>query len=119
MGDPFVQKPESGAAKAKSEPEAKTEPEPMDQESEEKAQRKKEARCLWLLHSPQCHVRNLLTLSLSLSLSLSHLPQAQEEKDKGNAAYKKKEFATALAHYDRAFELDPDNIACLTNKAGG
>ena len=41
-----------------------------------------------------------------------------KEKDKGNAAYKKKDFATALAHYDRAIELDPDNITFFTNKAG-
>ena len=45
--------------------------------------------------------------------------QALEEKEKGNAAYKKKEFDVALQHYDRALELDPTNITFLTNKAGG
>ena len=44
--------------------------------------------------------------------------QALEEKDKGNAAYKKKDFTTALQHYDKAIELDPENITFLTNKAG-
>ncbi|GFR95351.1 stress-induced-phosphoprotein 1-like [Elysia marginata] len=44
------------------------------------------------------------------------LCQAVEEKDKGNAAYKKKDFETALQHYDAAFKLDPTNITILTNK---
>ena len=44
--------------------------------------------------------------------------QAIQEKEKGNAAYKKKDFETALAHYDKAFELDPTNVTFLTNKAG-
>lgn len=44
--------------------------------------------------------------------------QAAAEKEKGNAAYKKKDFVTALEHYDRAIELDPDNITLLTNKSG-
>ena len=40
------------------------------------------------------------------------------EKEKGNAAYKQKDFATALQHYDKAIELDPANMTFLTNKAG-
>ena len=48
-----------------------------------------------------------------------HTPaQALAEKDKGNAAYKAKDFTAALEHYDKAIELDPDNITFLTNKAG-
>ena len=42
-----------------------------------------------------------------------------KEKELGNAAYKKKEFPEALQHYDKAIELDPDNITFMTNKAGG
>lgn len=42
---------------------------------------------------------------------------ALEEKEKGNAAYKQKDFATALTHYGKAFELDPTNITFLTNRA--
>ena len=45
--------------------------------------------------------------------------QSLEEKEKGNQAYKRKDFATALAHYDAAFLLDPTNVTFLTNKAGG
>lgn len=45
-------------------------------------------------------------------------PQATREKEKGNAAYKKKDFVTALAHYDIAIELDPTNFTFVTNKAG-
>jgi stress-induced-phosphoprotein 1 len=43
--------------------------------------------------------------------------QAQAEKDKGNEAYKKKDFVTAHQHYDKAIELDPTNVTFLTNKA--
>lgn len=44
--------------------------------------------------------------------------QALEEKDKGNAAYKKKEFEVAMQHYDKAIQLDPTNIVFKNNKAG-
>lgn len=43
--------------------------------------------------------------------------QAIEEKNKGNAAYKEKNFAQAHIHYDKAIELDPTNITFYTNKA--
>uniref|UniRef100_A0A914X357 Stress-induced-phosphoprotein 1 n=1 Tax=Plectus sambesii TaxID=2011161 RepID=A0A914X357_9BILA len=43
--------------------------------------------------------------------------QAIEEKNKGNAAYKEKDFAKAHIHYDKAIELDPTNITFYTNKA--
>lgn len=48
---------------------------------------------------------------------LSLCEQALEEKEKGNAAYKKKDFAVALEHYDKAIELDPTNIVFRNNKA--
>lgn len=44
--------------------------------------------------------------------------QALEEKEKGNAAYKTKNFETALEHYGKAIELDPLNITFRTNRAG-
>ncbi|KAI9226041.1 MAG: heat shock protein STI-like protein [Piptocephalis tieghemiana] len=43
--------------------------------------------------------------------------EALAEKDLGNAAYKKREFDTALQHYAKAWKLDPTNISILTNKA--
>lgn len=43
--------------------------------------------------------------------------QAASEKTLGNEAYKKKEFETALTHYDKAIELEPTNITFYTNKA--
>lgn len=44
--------------------------------------------------------------------------QALKAKEEGNAAYKKKEFKTALEHYDKAIELDPHEMTFLSNKAG-
>ncbi|CAH8875225.1 unnamed protein product [Trichobilharzia szidati] len=44
-------------------------------------------------------------------------PEADAEKEKGNAAYKKKDFETAIACYDKAIELDPTCITYYTNKA--
>ncbi len=41
---------------------------------------------------------------------LENKKQALEEKEKGTAAYKKKDFEAALAHYSKAQELDPDDI---------
>ena len=41
-----------------------------------------------------------------------------QEKEQGNAAYKKKDFETALQHYGKAIELDPKNMAFYTNRAG-
>ena len=48
---------------------------------------------------------------------LSHKADALKEKELGNAAYKAKDFPTALSHYDKAIELDPEEISFLTNKA--
>ncbi|XP_078483981.1 stress-induced-phosphoprotein 1 [Ciona intestinalis] len=47
----------------------------------------------------------------------ANVDESLKEKDLGNAAYKKKDFETALEHYDKAFTLDPLNITFLTNKA--
>ncbi|KAJ8764191.1 hypothetical protein K2173_005371 [Erythroxylum novogranatense] len=43
--------------------------------------------------------------------------QAAKEKELGNAAYKKKDFETAIAHYTKALELDDEDISFLTNCA--
>ncbi|TPX38904.1 hypothetical protein SeLEV6574_g07531 [Synchytrium endobioticum] len=42
---------------------------------------------------------------------------SDEEKERGNAAYKARKFEEALQHYDKAWEADKSNIAVLTNKA--
>nr|AFV50602.1 heat shock 90/70 organizing protein [Frankliniella occidentalis]AGC70809.1 heat shock 90/70 organizing protein [Frankliniella occidentalis] len=55
------------------------------------------------------------------SEDLSGLSQSQllarKEKEKGNDAYKKKDFETALAHYNKAVELDSSDITYLNNIA--
>ncbi|KAF5816211.1 putative Heat shock chaperonin-binding, tetratricopeptide-like helical domain superfamily [Helianthus annuus] len=43
--------------------------------------------------------------------------QAQKEKEAGNAAYKKKDFETAIGHYTKAIELDDGDVSFLTNRA--
>lgn len=43
--------------------------------------------------------------------------EALKEKELGNAAYKNREFDTALKHYENAFNLDPTNAAYLANKS--
>ena len=42
---------------------------------------------------------------------------AEEEKEKGNAAYSAKEFEKAIEHYSKAIELDPNNIVYLLNRS--
>jgi len=43
--------------------------------------------------------------------------KAVQEKELGNAAYKKKDFATAIQHYNNAIQLDPTDMAFVTNRA--
>lgn len=43
--------------------------------------------------------------------------KADAEKDLGNAAYKAKDFAQAIEHYDNAIALCPNDITFYTNKA--
>merc|ERR1712137_73408 len=38
-------------------------------------------------------------------------------KEQGNAAYKAKKFDEAIAHYNKAVELDPTDMTFLTNRA--
>lgn len=43
--------------------------------------------------------------------------EAQKEKELGNAAYKKKDFETAIQHYTKAMDLDDEDISYITNRA--
>jgi hypothetical protein len=55
--------------------------------------------------------------SIKLLILLNFL-KAEQEKELGNEAYKKKDFDTALKHYNAAIDADPLNMSYLTNKAG-
>ena len=46
-----------------------------------------------------------------------HKKLAKREKEAGNAAYKKKDFSTALQHYNKAIEHDPQDITYYSNVA--
>ncbi|KAL0643729.1 hypothetical protein Bca4012_042019 [Brassica carinata] len=43
--------------------------------------------------------------------------KALKEKEMGNAAYKKKDFETAIKHYSTAMEIDDEDISYITNRA--
>lgn len=43
--------------------------------------------------------------------------EAQHEKELGNECYKAKKFDEAIAHYNKAIELDPKDVSFLTNRA--
>lgn len=55
---------------------------------------------------------------LSFINHLTFLLQALKEKELGNAAYKNKDFETAVKHYDEAMKHDPTNMTYISNKAG-
>ncbi|KAH9279889.1 Stress-induced-phosphoprotein 1 [Echinococcus granulosus] len=42
---------------------------------------------------------------------------ALKEKELGNAAYKSRNFPSAIEHYEKAFQLNPKDITFLTNKS--
>ncbi|WOL10086.1 hsp70-Hsp90 organizing protein [Canna indica] len=89
--DMASESPEPEQAKPQSEPVKKTpepEPEPQPMEVSEEGKEAKERKA-----------------------------EAQKEKDLGNAAYKKKDFETAIQHYTRAMELDNEDISYITNRA--
>ncbi|KAI3918318.1 hypothetical protein MKX01_041638 [Papaver californicum] len=43
--------------------------------------------------------------------------ESLKEKDLGTAAYKKKDFETAIEHYSKALELNDEDISFITNRA--
>jgi stress-induced-phosphoprotein 1 len=47
----------------------------------------------------------------------SHLSPAEEEKNKGNEEYKRKNFDQAISHYEKAIELDPNESIYYNNLA--
>lgn len=56
-------------------------------------------------------------VDLELEAERKKKKEAGDLKDKGNEFYKKKEFIKALELYNKAIELDPENVSFQTNKA--
>lgn len=48
---------------------------------------------------------------------MANVAEAVAEKDLGNTAYKKKDFETAMKHYNKAVDLDSTNIIFRNNRA--
>lgn len=49
---------------------------------------------------------------------LMMITEGDKEKELGNAAYKKRDFETAMTHYNKALELDENNYSVYLNIAG-
>lgn len=92
----FQKQKEDEAAKAKKEEEEKK------KQAEEEERKKKEAE---------------EALPPEEKEKLAKQKEADAQKDLGNAAYKAKDFAKAIEHYDKAIEICPNEITYYTNKA--
>ncbi|XP_057375057.1 stress-induced-phosphoprotein 1-like isoform X2 [Daphnia carinata] len=90
-------------ASAEDEPMDTTEPSPRLDPKEEKKKREEEER-----KKEEKAKYDALPENKKMALS---------EKEKGNAAYKKKNFVAALEHYNKAVELDPTDMTYITNLA--
>ncbi|BDA49920.1 Hsp70-Hsp90 organizing protein 1 [Coccomyxa sp. Obi] len=87
---PSAPEPKSSPAQPEKpkEPEQEPEPEPEDMEVDEEERAARERKA-----------------------------EALKEKEAGNAAYKARQFEDAVAHYNKAIELDGTDISFLTNRA--
>ena len=52
---------------------------------------------------------------VDLSAKQKEAEEAEKEKEKGKCAYKKKDFARALVHYQRALDIDSENVIHWSN----
>lgn len=65
-----------------------------------------------------CSIMTLIIHSPFVSFGgIFQKEQAKREKELGNEAYKKKDFDTAIQHYNRAIELDPTDTTFYNNLA--
>ena len=52
---------------------------------------------------------------VGLSGKQEEVKEGEEEKERGNRAYKKKDFTRAMVHYQRALDIDPENVIYWSN----
>ena len=52
---------------------------------------------------------------VDLSAKQKEVKEAETEKERGNEAYRRKDFAKAIVHYQRALDIDSENIINWSN----
>ena len=52
---------------------------------------------------------------VDLSAKQKEVKEAEKEKERGNEAYRKRDFARAIVHYQRALDIDSENIIHWSN----
>lgn len=93
---------------------------PPPSKEEDLPENKKKVQLFWNCYLMQLCVSLFFLMFLVLTFSPQNVIslQALKEKELGNAAYKNKDFETALKHYEQAIEDDPTNMTYITNQAG-
>lgn len=104
-----------------------TQPPPPKEEDLPENKRKVKKKQIWLTHSSYFLLlmsfkpfsdEALFWATFNPLISFFSFSQALKEKELGNAAYKNKDFDTALKHYNEAIKHDPTNMTYLSNQAG-
>lgn len=90
---------------------------PFQPSPEEIAKAKEEAKSRAEEVERQRHEAEQARLSDPERIAMLKKQEAAEFKVKGNEAYKKKDFANALELYNKAIELDTEELTYYTNKA--
>ena len=52
---------------------------------------------------------------VSMSAKQKEVEEAEKEKERGNEAHRRKDFARAMVHYQRALDIDSENVIYWSN----